>query len=81
MPEVFMRKVEAGVYETHDGRYRVERVDSLGEWDSTSSVWTVTGPRPGHPDAEWPELAEAPTKRDAVLRLRQIIAAEDTVAP
>jgi hypothetical protein len=73
-----MKRIESGVYQTNDGQYRVERVDSLGEgWsvkeqryvETTSSVWVITQ-RPVTPNGEWEELEEFPTKKEAVARLR-----------
>ena len=73
---LMMRKVEAGVYETLDARYRVERVDSFGEWDATTSTWVITT-NPGHPNVEWPEVGvERLTKRECVEALERILALE-----
>lgn len=72
-----MKRIESGVYETEDGKYRVERIDSLGEgWsvtkqqyvDTTSSVWVITQ-RPVTPNGEWEELQEFATKKAAVEAL------------
>lgn len=73
-----MKLIESGVYQTNDGQYRVERVDSLGEgWsvskqqyvETTSSVWVITQ-RPITPGGEWYEIGEFPTKKAAVEDLR-----------
>jgi hypothetical protein len=72
-----MKRIESGVYETDDGEYRVERVDSLGEgWsvtkqqyvETTTSVWVVTQ-RPVNPNGEWEEIQEFATKKEAVASL------------
>lgn len=61
-------KIESGVYATPDRRYQVERVGSVGEWDSYSDGWVVMEYR----DAEQAdnfngsELYEAGTKRECV---------------
>lgn len=73
-----MKRLESGVYETNDGQYRVERVDSLGEgWsaskqqfvETTTSVWVITQ-RPVNPRGEWEEIEEFATKKAAVDELR-----------
>jgi hypothetical protein len=73
-----MKRISSGVYQTNDGQYRVERIDSLGEgWsvkeqryvETTSSVWVITQ-RPVTPNSEWEELEEFRTKKEAVARLR-----------
>lgn len=77
-PGLRLRRIESGLYETPDGRYRVERVDSMGEWDTTSSTWVVTtGGRPD--DTRWEhEVHEAPTKRACVEWLTRTLSSEET---
>jgi hypothetical protein len=77
-----LRRLASGLYETRDGRYRVERVDSLGEgWSQpkqqyvevTTSVWVITE-QPTTPGGEWVEISGAhTTKRNAVAWLRKIM--------
>lgn len=84
-----LRRVESGVYETPDGRYRVERIDSLGEswsnahgqWvESTSSIWVVTK-RPAHEAGEWVEVSqEYDRKREAVAALAARLDREENQA-
>lgn len=70
-----LRRVEAGVYETLDGRWRIERVDSLSEDMTgrreyvTTSCWTITA-RGGN---EWTEITERETKRECVAALEAMI--------
>lgn len=63
-----LRKIEAGVYATADRRYQVERIDSLGEWDTSSSTWVVVQYRDERAaeDQNGAEVFEAPTKRECV---------------
>lgn len=73
-----MKRISDGVYQTNDGQYRVERIDSLGEgWsvtrrqfvETTTSVWVITQ-RPVNPRGEWEEIEEFSTKKAAVENLR-----------
>jgi len=79
-----LRRIESGLYEEPGGRYRVERVDSLGEsWsrlhqqfiETTSSVWTVTK-APKTPNGEWVEILERATKRQCVVALEELLNTE-----
>jgi hypothetical protein len=82
-----MKRIESGVYETPDGRYRIERIDSLGDgWSEsrqqtvlevTTSTWVITE-RPERAEAEWPERGEYPTKRAAVEALKTITERESS---
>jgi hypothetical protein len=72
-----LRRIEAGVYEHPLGRYRVERIDSLGDGERklevTTSAWAVTE-RPVRPNGEWEEiLSDYPTKAAAVAALYEQI--------
>lgn len=41
-----LRRVEAGLYETQDGRYGIVRIESVGEWDDYSTDgWAITQER------------------------------------
>lgn len=63
-----LKKIEAGVYETLDGQYRIERAGSLGEWeDATTYVWTLSVWKFG----QWDEIGEAQTRRELVNRVAQ----------
>ena len=63
-----LKKIEAGVYETPDGQYRIERVGSVGEWeDTTTYVWTLSEWKFG----QWDEIGEAQTRRELVTRVAQ----------
>jgi hypothetical protein len=62
-----LRKVDAGMYETRDGRYGVVAIESAGEWDTISSEgWAITegGARDG---VELPGTYR--TKREAAIAL------------
>jgi len=81
-----LRRIESGIYEHPLGRYRVERVDSLGEgWsqsrqqyvETTTSVWVVAE-RDQYD--RWEEIAgDFMTKRAAVDELYRIIRNDNRV--
>jgi hypothetical protein len=86
-----LRRVEPGVYEHPDGRYRVERIDSMGEgwsqarqefvYDVTTSSWVVTE-RPEDPRGEWEEVTlEWPSKRAAVDALEKLVRENPAAVP
>lgn len=66
-----LKRIEAGVYSTPDRRFQVERIDSLGEWDTTTSTWVVMQYRDedAADDQNGGEIYEAPTKRECVAWL------------
>ena len=59
-----LRKVEAGVYETADGAYQVQRNVAMGEWDDAEFFWTVEQMSPTGRSSK--EVHEAATKRECV---------------
>jgi hypothetical protein len=65
-----LRYIDAGLYETRDGRYGVVRVESMGEWDDVSQGgWSLV--RGGAKDGvefgeEYRTLADA---REALEKL------------
>ena len=61
---VKLRKVEAGVYETLDEAYQIQRNEGLDEWDVAKTFWTVEKMSPTGRSSQ--ELHEAPTKRECV---------------
>lgn len=80
-PPVRLRKVEAGLYETADGRYGVVKIESVEEWDTVSGdAWAITVElRPGRGDAakDGNELpGEYRTKADATEALAELLAQE-----
>ena len=74
-----LRRVEAGLYETQDGRYGVVKVESADEWDGvTQDGWAITEERrPGLGDAA-KDGEELPgyhrTKAEAVEALVELLA-------
>lgn len=75
---VRLRRIEAGVYATPDRRYQIERVGSVGEWDSYTDRWVIQ--RYTSPEAadnfNGTEIFEAGTKRDCVAQLERILQAD-----
>jgi hypothetical protein len=67
-----LRKVEAGVYETADSAYQVQRNEGLDEWDVATAFWTVEKMSPTGRSSK--ELHEAPTKRACVEWLAEYLA-------
>lgn len=58
------RRVESGLYESSDGRWQVERIDSYAEWDVAQVVWVVNEKR----DDKWiEEVHEADTMRECKM--------------
>lgn len=72
---VVLKRLEAGLYETTDGRYRIDRVDSDDGEGGVSSVWTVTVPPKSEKyrddNSMWAEIHETDTKRQCVLFLEK----------
>jgi hypothetical protein len=65
---VKLTKIEAGVYATADRRFQVERVGSVGEWDTYTDCWIVAEytDEDAADDFNGDELFEAGTKRECV---------------
>lgn len=63
-----LHKIEAGIYATPDDRYQIERVGSVGEWDTYTDGWVVMEYK-SRGDADnfnGKEIFEARTKRECV---------------
>ena len=61
-----MKRIEAGVHETEDGRYQIERITAVGEWNDEETLWVLNQHRHGI----WEEIGEATTKRELVARIK-----------
>lgn len=70
-----LKRINTGVYATSDRRYQVERVGSVGEWDTYTDGWVIM--EYSSPDAadnfNGGEIFEAPTKRECLNELERIL--------
>lgn len=70
-----LRRIEAGVYETADGRYQIEKAETLTydddlERETHSSLWVLNEKR----DGIWQEISEGGSKRELTGRLDALYA-------
>lgn len=63
-----LKRIEAGVYATADRKLQVERIDVMGEFDTTSCTWVVMQYRDeaAAENSNGGEVFEAGTKRECV---------------
>lgn len=63
-----LRRIEAGIYATPDRKFQVERMGSVGEWDSYTDGWVVVEYRDADAadSLNGKEVFEAATKRECV---------------